>query len=96
MCGCFGERDGFREAFERERLALGDAQHFISSALQDGCTDTERDAVRAYVRREWLASQAEFAQRLNETLAAKAAFHTIIAHECERVRRLATRFDGPL
>lgn len=30
MCGCFGERDGFSEAFERERLALGDAQHFIS------------------------------------------------------------------
>lgn len=31
MCGCFGERDGFREAFERERLALGDAQHVISN-----------------------------------------------------------------
>ncbi|SFG36682.1 hypothetical protein SAMN02787118_119127 [Streptomyces mirabilis] len=30
VCGCFGERDGFGEAFERERLALGDAQHFIS------------------------------------------------------------------
>ena len=30
MCGCFGERDGFSEAFERERLAFGDAQHFIS------------------------------------------------------------------
>ncbi|WP_406469251.1 hypothetical protein [Streptomyces sp. NBC_01594] len=30
MCGCFGERDSFSEAFERERLALGDAQHSIS------------------------------------------------------------------
>jgi hypothetical protein len=30
MCGCLGERDGFSEAFERERLASGDAQHFIS------------------------------------------------------------------
>jgi hypothetical protein len=30
MCGCFGDRDGFSEAFERERLALRDAQHFIS------------------------------------------------------------------
>ncbi|MFI1621833.1 hypothetical protein ACH4VT_33470 [Streptomyces lydicus] len=33
----------------------------IPPALEDGCTDTQRDAVRAYVRREWLASQAEFA-----------------------------------
>jgi hypothetical protein len=30
VCGCFGERDGFREAFEWERLALRDAQHSIS------------------------------------------------------------------
>jgi hypothetical protein len=30
MWGCFGDRDGFSEAFERERLALRDAQHFIS------------------------------------------------------------------
>jgi hypothetical protein len=30
MCGCFGDRDGFSEAFERERLALRDVQHFIS------------------------------------------------------------------
>lgn len=30
MRGCFGERDGFSEAFKRERLALGDAQHSIS------------------------------------------------------------------
>jgi hypothetical protein len=30
MSGCFGERDGFSEAFEWERLAFGDAQHFIS------------------------------------------------------------------
>lgn len=30
MCGCFGERDGFSEAFKWERVALGDAQHFIS------------------------------------------------------------------
>lgn len=30
MCGCFGERDGFGEAFERERLASGDAQHVIN------------------------------------------------------------------
>lgn len=35
MCGCFGERDGFSEAFERERLALGDAQHFISDEAAD-------------------------------------------------------------
>jgi hypothetical protein len=34
-CGCFGERDGFSEAFERERLALGDAQHFISDETAD-------------------------------------------------------------
>ncbi|WP_148589942.1 hypothetical protein [Streptomyces sp. WAC01526] len=33
----------------------------IPPALQDGCTDAERDAVRAYVRREWLATEAEFA-----------------------------------
>ncbi|MFI0155878.1 hypothetical protein [Streptomyces lydicus] len=33
----------------------------LPPALEDGCTDTQRDAVRAYVRREWLASQAEFA-----------------------------------
>lgn len=30
VCGCFGERDGFSEVFERERPALGDTQHFIS------------------------------------------------------------------
>jgi hypothetical protein len=30
MGRCFGERDGFSEAFERERLALGDAQNFIN------------------------------------------------------------------
>jgi hypothetical protein len=30
MRGCFGDRDGFSEAFERERLGLRDAQHFIS------------------------------------------------------------------
>lgn len=30
MSGCFCERDGFSEAFEWERLAFGDAQHFIS------------------------------------------------------------------
>ena len=41
MCGCFGERDGFSEAFERERLALGDAQHFISD---DRLPDLRRQA----------------------------------------------------
>lgn len=29
----------------------------IPSALDEDCTDADRDAVRAYVRREWIASQ---------------------------------------
>ncbi|MFG2856686.1 hypothetical protein ACGFZ9_39540 [Streptomyces mirabilis] len=29
----------------------------IPSALEDGCTDAERDAVRAYARREWITAQ---------------------------------------
>lgn len=33
----------------------------VPPGLGDGCTDAERDAVRAYVRREWLAAQEEFA-----------------------------------
>ncbi|MFE1763899.1 hypothetical protein ACFW81_06735 [Streptomyces angustmyceticus] len=33
----------------------------LPPALEDGYTGTQRDAVRAYVRCEWLATQAEFA-----------------------------------
>ncbi|GGN45061.1 hypothetical protein GCM10012285_28360 [Streptomyces kronopolitis] len=33
----------------------------LPPALEAGCTDAQRDAVRAYVRREWLAAQSEFA-----------------------------------
>ncbi|GGP46811.1 hypothetical protein [Streptomyces abikoensis] len=29
----------------------------IPPGLEEGCTDTERDAVRAYLRREWLATR---------------------------------------
>ncbi|MET8827296.1 hypothetical protein ABZX40_15070 [Streptomyces sp. NPDC004610] len=29
----------------------------IPPALEDGCTDAERDAVRAYARREWITAQ---------------------------------------
>ncbi|MEU1377975.1 hypothetical protein ABZ442_30625 [Streptomyces triculaminicus] len=44
-------------------LAAHDLQHGTSTtgdipaALKNGCTDAERDAVRAYARREWIASQ---------------------------------------
>lgn len=44
-------------------LAAHDHQHATSatgdvpSVLEDGCTDAERDAVRAYARREWIATQ---------------------------------------
>ncbi|MGW3275184.1 hypothetical protein ACWDFH_27500 [Streptomyces kronopolitis] len=33
----------------------------LPPALEAGCTDAQRDAVRAYARREWLAAQSEFA-----------------------------------
>jgi hypothetical protein len=32
----------------------------IPPALQDGCTEAERDALRAYVRREWLAREGHY------------------------------------
>ncbi|MGW2583595.1 hypothetical protein ACWCYZ_20070 [Streptomyces virginiae] len=32
----------------------------IPAALENGCTDAERDAVRAYARREWITSQEEW------------------------------------
>ncbi|MFF3159752.1 hypothetical protein [Streptomyces sp. NPDC057910] len=35
------------------RSATGD----IPEPLENGCTDAERDAVRAYARREWIASR---------------------------------------
>ncbi|MGP3991602.1 hypothetical protein [Streptomyces sp. 3N207] len=44
-------------------LALHDLQYGASftgdipPALEDGCTEAQRDAVRAYARREWIASQ---------------------------------------
>ena len=46
-----------------EQLVRHDQQHGTSatgdvpSALENGCTDAERDAVRAYARREWIAPQ---------------------------------------
>ncbi|WP_327349036.1 hypothetical protein [Streptomyces europaeiscabiei] len=33
----------------------------IPSALENGCTDAERDAVRAYARREWITAQERWA-----------------------------------
>lgn len=44
-------------------LVRHDLQHGTSTtgnvpvALEDGCTDSERDAVRAYARREWITEQ---------------------------------------
>ncbi|MFJ3575981.1 hypothetical protein [Streptomyces rubiginosohelvolus] len=44
-------------------LARHDQQHSTSTTgdvpapLEDGCTDGERDAVRAYARREWITRQ---------------------------------------
>ncbi|MEU6668032.1 hypothetical protein [Streptomyces sp. NPDC046727] len=32
----------------------------IPSAPENGCTDAERDAVRAYARREWNAAQEQW------------------------------------
>ncbi|MER7048908.1 hypothetical protein [Streptomyces jumonjinensis] len=45
-----------------DQLVRHDHQHpsttgDIPPALENGCTDAERDAVRAYARREWIASQ---------------------------------------
>ncbi|MFI5756774.1 hypothetical protein [Streptomyces sp. NPDC051569] len=46
-----------------ERLVRHDRQHGTSTtggippALEDGCTEAERDAVRAYARREWIKAQ---------------------------------------
>lgn len=46
-------------------LALHDLNHGTSRtgnippALRDGCTDAERDALRAYARREWRAREDE-------------------------------------
>ncbi|WP_333745885.1 hypothetical protein [Streptomyces sp. IBSBF 2950] len=33
----------------------------IPPALENGCTDAERDAVRAYARREWITAQENWA-----------------------------------
>ncbi|MEU0214848.1 hypothetical protein ABZ281_06835 [Streptomyces sp. NPDC006265] len=33
----------------------------IPPALENGCTDAERDAVRAYARREWITAQERWA-----------------------------------
>ncbi|MFI5924072.1 hypothetical protein ACIA8M_36825 [Streptomyces anulatus] len=44
-------------------LARHDQQHGTSTTgdipapLEDGCTDSDRDAVRAYARREWITRQ---------------------------------------
>ncbi|MFE7314140.1 hypothetical protein ACFU7T_13720 [Streptomyces sp. NPDC057555] len=35
----------------------------VPSVLEDGCTEAERDAVRAYVREEWIASQERWKGR---------------------------------
>ncbi|HET6354615.1 hypothetical protein [Streptomyces sp.] len=46
-----------------EQLVRHDQRHGpsttgdVPSALENGCTDAERDAVRAYARREWIDSQ---------------------------------------
>ncbi|MFB7014048.1 MULTISPECIES: hypothetical protein [unclassified Streptomyces] len=46
-----------------DQLVRYDQQHGTSttgdipSALENGCIDAERDAVRAYARREWITSQ---------------------------------------
>ncbi|MEU6357010.1 hypothetical protein ABZ896_48230 [Streptomyces sp. NPDC047072] len=48
-------------------LASHDHQHGTSTtgdippALENGCTDAERDAVRAYARREWITAQERWA-----------------------------------
>lgn len=47
-----------------DKLVRHDRRHGTSTtgdippALEDGCTNAERDAVRAYARREWIAAQA--------------------------------------
>ncbi|MFE3556929.1 hypothetical protein ACFXKW_18970 [Streptomyces sp. NPDC059193] len=47
-------------------LARHDRQHGTSTtgdipaALENGCTDAERDEVRAYARREWIDSQEQW------------------------------------
>ncbi|MFJ5129867.1 hypothetical protein ACIP80_32875 [Streptomyces sp. NPDC088555] len=46
-----------------DQLVRHDQQHgtstsgIIPAPLEDGCTDSERDAVRAYARREWITAQ---------------------------------------
>ncbi|MFF0408586.1 MULTISPECIES: hypothetical protein [Streptomyces] len=46
-----------------DQLVHHDQQHGTSTTgdipagLEDGCTDSERDAVRAYARREWITRQ---------------------------------------
>ncbi|MFE3907351.1 hypothetical protein ACFXPY_45845 [Streptomyces sp. NPDC059153] len=54
--------DGADELVRHDLSHGTSATGSLPPTLEDGCTDAERGTVRAYVRREWLSEQEEFAR----------------------------------